>query len=277
MIFPDYIKGQRKGKEAQRIEKDSMKDPFLYEAIEGFDSIGGNHIERIDNIQKRLKAKSKTGTNDRQIWKSAAAAIIIISGIGGYFLSDYHKSGLYARQANENSIIEIYVPETYYNENIAIIVKKNSELAKAYVPNVSRFKIESVENASTSKAEQEILSEDINRQNEIPIEIYVPDDFDSKTSASDETERGKPEPVGGYERYNEYLKRSLRRPVDDVCKNRKGKVTVEFSVNSLGQPFLFDVKCSLCGTSDNEAIRLIQSGPRWTTDSEERVTVDVEF
>lgn len=279
MKFLDYIKGQRKGKDAHRIEKDSMKDPFLYEAIDGFDSIDDNHIERINNIQNRLKAKSKTKNkvNGRQMWQSAAAAIIIIIGIGGYFLTDYHKSGLYAQQANENSIIEIYVPEAYYAENIVVIAQKNAELAKAYKPDISRFKIESEESASMSKAEQEILSEDAKRMSEVPIEIYVPDDFESRTSSPEEANSGKPEPIGGYEKYNEYLKKSLHRPTDDICKDRKGKVAIEFSVNSLGRPFLFDVKYSLCGTSDNEAIRLIQSGPRWTTGSKERVTVKVEF
>lgn len=211
------------------------------------------------------------------MWQTAAAAIIIIIGIGGYFLTDYHKSGLYAQQANENSIIEIYVPEEYYTENIVVIAQKNAELAKAYKPDISRFKIESEESASMSKAEQEILSEDAKRMNEVPIEIYVPDDFESRTSTQEETNSSKPEPIGGYEKYNEYLKKSLRRPTDDICKDRKGKVAVEFSVNSLGRPFLFEVKYSLCGASDNEAIRLIQSGPRWTTGSKERVTVKVEF
>lgn len=211
------------------------------------------------------------------MWQTAAAAIIIIIGIGGYFLTDYHKSGLYAQQTNENSIIEIYVPEEYYAENIVVIAQKNAELAKAYKPDISRFKIESEESASMSKAEQEILSEDAKRMNEVPIEIYVPDDFESRTSTQEETNSGKPEPIGGYEKYNEYLKKSLRRPTDDICKDRKGKVAVEFSVNSLGRPFLFDVKYSLCGASDNEAIRLIQSGPRWTTGSKERVTVKIEF
>ncbi|WP_029903849.1 hypothetical protein [Prevotella sp. 10(H)] len=281
MKFLDYIRGQRKGKDAHRIEKDSMKDPFLYEAIEGFDSIDDNHIERINTIQNRLRAKTKTKKNRSQLWQSAAAAIVIVFGIGGYFLTDYHKSGLYAQQAPDNSIIEIYVPEAYYTENIAVIAQKNSDLAKAYnayKPNISRFKIEREDNASISKEEQELLSEGVNRQNEEPIEIYVPEDFSERTAPSaEESKSGKPEPVIGYEKYNEYLKKSLRRPTDDICKDRKGKVAVEFSVNSLGQPFLFDVKYSLCGTSDNEAIRLIQSGPRWTTGSKERVTVKVEF
>ncbi|MBK5722368.1 hypothetical protein JGH11_15945 [Dysgonomonas sp. Marseille-P4677] len=273
MKFLDYINGQRRGKDAHRIEKSSMRDPFLYEAIEGFDSIDDNHIERISNIQKRLKAKNKTVRNN-QIWQTAAAVVFIV-GLGGYFLTDYHKSGLHAQELSNSAIIEVYVPETYYAENITTIAQKNSEIVRAYKPNISQFRIN--ENETTDHREElEILSEEINRKNETPIEIYVPEDFEEQTSTDDETKSRKPEPIGGYEKYNEYLKKSLRRPTDDICKDRKGKVAVEFSVNSLGQPFLFDVKYSLCGTSDNEAIRLIRSGPRWTTGTE-RVIVKVQF
>lgn len=274
MKFLDYIKGRRKGKDAHRIEKDSMRDPFLYEAIEGFDSVNDNHIERISNIRKRLKAKS--GVNRyNHIWQTVAAAVVVIAGLSVYFLTDYHKSGLHAQVLNNNAIIEVYVPEAYYTENIAIIAQKNAEIAHAYKPNISQFRIEETD-AANSREELEIISEEINKQNETPIEIYVPEDFDSQTQNESGAKGKKPEPIGGYEKYNEYLKKSLRRPTDDICRDRKGKVAIEFSVNSLGQPFLFDVKYSLCGTSDNEAIRLIQSGPRWTTGTE-RVTVKVQF
>jgi hypothetical protein len=277
MSFLDYIKGQRKGKEAHRIEKDSMTDVFLYEAIEGFDSVGGNHSKRISDIQKRIRSKTVKQTG-KQLWQSAAAAVIIVAGVGGYFLADFHKSGLHAQNMAENRIIDVYVPKAYYSENIAVISRKNTEMAKAYKavkPNISRFSIEDKENPSMTKEEQDMLS---GGKSEEPIDIYVPEDFGSRVvSSSEEVKSGKPEPVCGYEKYGEYLKKSLRRPTDDMCKDRKGKVAVEFSVNSLGQPFLFEVKYSLCGTCDNEAVRLIQSGPRWTTGSKERVRVNVEF
>lgn len=274
MNFSDYIRGQRKGKDAHRIEKDAMSDPFLNEAIEGFDSVNDDHMARIENIRKHLGAKSESKTKSQNhIWQTAAA-VIVVAALGVYFLADYHKSGLHAQELNNNTIIEIYVPEAYYAENITTIAQKNSEIARAYKPNISRFKIE--ESEINSREELDIIAEEINKQDETLIEIYVPKDFEKQTLVEHGSENSKPQPIGGYEKYNEYLKKSLRRPTDDICRDRKGKVAVEFSVNSLGQPFLFDVKYSLCGTSDNEAIRLIQSGPRWTTGTE-RVMVKVEF
>ena len=277
MKFLDYIKGQRRGIDAHRIEKDSMKDPFLHEAIEGFDNVDDDHIKSINKIQSRLNFKSKPKPSYQHIWQIAAASIVIIFGLAGYLLTDYHKSNLHAQEFCDNSIIDIYIPEACYIENIAIIAQHNSEVAKTYKPNISQFKIEDEIKVSVSKDELDILAEESTKaEDETLIEIYVPKDFANKPSTLDQTKNRKPEPSIGHEKYNLYLKNSLKRPTDDSCKDRKGKVAVEFSVNEQGKPYLFEVKYSLCGTCDNEAIRLIQSGPRWTFGSE-RVVVKVEF
>ena len=43
MKLLDYIRGLRKGKEAHRLEKESMKDPFLADAMDGYGQVEGNH------------------------------------------------------------------------------------------------------------------------------------------------------------------------------------------------------------------------------------------
>mgnify|MGYP001527627235 CR=1 FL=1 len=39
MKLLDYIRGLRKGKEAHRLEKESMKDPFLADAMDGYGQV----------------------------------------------------------------------------------------------------------------------------------------------------------------------------------------------------------------------------------------------
>ena len=41
MKLLDYIRGLRKGKEAHRLEKESMKDPFLADAMDGYHQVEG--------------------------------------------------------------------------------------------------------------------------------------------------------------------------------------------------------------------------------------------
>jgi hypothetical protein len=274
MNFLDYIKGQRKGPDAHRIEKDSMKDPFMYEAIEGFDSVEDDHTERISHIQNRLRSKSKTIKKHRLVRQSAAACAAVIFVIAGYMVIGYHKSNdLQAQDKGVASIINIYVPEEYYVENIAVIAKHNTETVKTYKPNISKFRIDE---RTQSVDDREIAALSEKQEEEALVEVYAPENFRDGAGSSLGMKEGKPEPAGGYEKYNLYLKSSLRRPADDSCKDRQGKVAIEFSVDEQGRPYLFEVKQSLCGTCDNEAIRLIQNGPRWIPGTE-RVMVRVRF
>jgi len=274
MNFLDYIKGQRKGSDAHRIEKDSMKDPFMYEAIEGFDSLDDDHMERISQIQNRLKAKSKTIKKHHPIWQSVAACAVVIFAIAGYMVIGYHKSNdLQAQDKGATSIINIYVPEEYYVENIAVIAKHNTEVVKTYKPNINKFKIDQ---RAKSLNEKELAALSEKEEDEALVEVYAPENFKDEASSSLSIKKGKPEPVGGYDKYNLYLKTSMHRPTDESCKDRTGKVAIEFSVDEQGNPYLFEVRQSLCGTSDNEAIRLIQNGPKWIPGTE-RVMVRVIF
>ena len=51
MKLLDYIRGLRKGKEAHRLEKESMKDPFLADAMDGYGQVEGNHEQRIGQLR----------------------------------------------------------------------------------------------------------------------------------------------------------------------------------------------------------------------------------
>ena len=56
MRLSDYIQGLRKGKEAHRLEKESMKDPFLADAIDGYNQVEGNHEQRIEKLRMQVSA-----------------------------------------------------------------------------------------------------------------------------------------------------------------------------------------------------------------------------
>lgn len=49
-----YIQGPRKGKDAHRLEKEAMKDPFLSDALDGFQAVKGNHVESIEEMRRRI-------------------------------------------------------------------------------------------------------------------------------------------------------------------------------------------------------------------------------
>lgn len=60
MKLKDYIQGKRHGKEANRLEREAMNDPFLNDAIDGFDSVEGDHLSVIVELEKQIAGKNRS-------------------------------------------------------------------------------------------------------------------------------------------------------------------------------------------------------------------------
>ena len=86
MKLLDYIRGLRKGKEAHRLEKESMQDPFLADAMDGYSQVEGNHEQRIEKLRMQVSAHSAKKKNTRAITWSIAACLAIGFGVSSYFL-----------------------------------------------------------------------------------------------------------------------------------------------------------------------------------------------
>lgn len=308
MSFLRYIKGHRKGKDANRIEKASLKDPFLFDAIEGYDSIKDNHIERLNKIYKSI-GTSEQKNKPFSYTKIVAVIAILIFALGGYLLIDNHKSNLHAQ--NQSVILDIYVPEQFYNQNKEVIEKQNKVLAQAKTtnPEIIPFSVGDTDGPAVSEAELEILSKQ-NPAATDPITIYMPDEYMpekslkkantnilsesssvtlnqnvsntkqvstyfQKSNISSGIPKESPQPVIGYTAFYTYLKNNIKHPTDQ-CTGIKGKVLIEFSIDESGSPILFTIEKSLCISCDLEAIRVIREGSKWSP-SNDRVAVEVEF
>ena len=91
MKLLDYIRGLRKGKEAHRLEKESMKDPFLADAMDGYHQVEGDHEQQIRQLQMRVNAHSAKKRNKYAITWSIAACLMIGIGISSYFPYPYKR------------------------------------------------------------------------------------------------------------------------------------------------------------------------------------------
>ena len=140
MSLIEYIKGRRHGKEAHRIERESMQDPFLSDAIDGFDSAGGDHMERIENMRRQLL--HRTNQNKRWLtYAGIAASIIVIVSIGGYFVfnnkqDEYIAKGVYSLE-KDAADMEI-LPESVTSEDAAVDAGVRDERARQGVTQESR-------------------------------------------------------------------------------------------------------------------------------------------
>ena len=104
MQLKDYIKGNKHGKEANRLEREAMNDPFLQGALDGFDSVAGDHAKIIEQLEEKftrpvIAQKSK---NKSLFYWAAAASILLLIGISTYFFKGIHEDITYDLAVNQN-------------------------------------------------------------------------------------------------------------------------------------------------------------------------------
>ena len=149
-------------------------------------------------------------------------------------------------------------------------IGKNEELAVSYIG------YESVTlPANTQKDMLIAMAEDRNTLDEVVVVGYGSKKGPSITgSVSMLRISGASQPEIGNKAFRQYLKENLVHPTDTLCLHTKGKVVLNFRVDSNGRPTDIQVKKSLCPSADKEAIRLIEEGPDWVKgDKEAKITI----
>jgi hypothetical protein len=84
-------------------------------------------------------------------------------------------------------------------------------------------------------------------------------------------------PVNGWIAYQEYLSDSIRVIPDQKGVPCKGAVILSIRISKKGRPEKIRVIQSLFKTCDQEAIRLIETGPSWIISNERQARVTVNF
>lgn len=130
MKLIDYIRGKRKGKEAHRLERESMQDPFLADAIDGYDTVEGNHEVHIDDLRKMISHKSGKRRTYAVI-SSIAASLLIGIGISFYFIYESNRftEQIYTEKKDTTNVpvnVPVIQPEPITKRNEAIAQNKDT-------------------------------------------------------------------------------------------------------------------------------------------------------
>ena len=163
MKLKDYIQGKRHGKEANRLEREALNDPFLQDALDGFNTVGGNHLDAIGRLEKELgkRIKSNEKSNDNYLWLvGIAASITLLIGFGSLFFIQ-NKSDFVAaidttviNQQNEPE----YLSEQTGQDTLELSPAVNpSPVAKA--PIIAKVKIEESAKIMDFTADKEIVED----------------------------------------------------------------------------------------------------------------------
>ncbi len=114
------------------------------------------------------------------------------------------------------------------------------------------------------------LQSDIDQLSEIVVTGYSP----MKDDTNHEPVVKLAEPVGGRQAYDKYLKNSLHYPQQALDNKIKGRVIVQFIVRTDGSLDDFSVLNGLGYGCDEEVIRLVKVGPKWSPTIEDDVPVE---
>lgn len=241
----EYLRGNRKGKLANRLERDALSDPFLYETLEGLTNVEGDHLKVITDLDRKL---GHYGNSYAQLhlarWGGGVllvvAAILIV-----YFLRSPGGT------PEEVSIVG--------NERVATPVASMSVKEEKVVP-------------------PEDTTEMIAEEQQVDIQVVDKPSVEFTGTVKVIANNDGPVPVGGFAKFGHYAEESLRYPNDALQNGTEGDVTLSFVINDKGHPSRIRVIKWVSSSLSQEAIRLLDEGPEWSsTDTSVSVLLTIKF
>lgn len=267
------------GDEMHALEEKALNDPFLAEAMEGYhdqkniwSEIKKNAALLEENLNTKTKEKKAPVFFIHPGWLRVAAIFIVLLLAGGIAWYTWYR--------------EIPATNILADKNIPQIIKKDStQLPDTTLLADNKF---SQQKADTKKlpAEKPGVSIQKDKANDVqaaPVramqetvqadsieELYkksaigkagAPLPFSQKEIGIDTL----PNPVGGWEAFNQYVNERVVFYKKILVKNYiPGNIKIDFKISKSGQPANYKIVQSLSPTMDSLAVKILQDGPLWT-------------
>ena len=88
----EYLHGNRKGKAANRMEREALSDPFLYEALEGLTSTPGDPIDGLIRLERQLNERARSSRKQKRVWMYVAASLAVLLACGTWRFTRQEKT-----------------------------------------------------------------------------------------------------------------------------------------------------------------------------------------
>jgi len=284
MSIWSYIQGKRYGEEANQLEKEAMRDPFLQDAIDGYDRVNDRPFYHLKKLEKQLSKRTEKRLHSLQAWGIAAAVLLIIC-LTVFFFSNSKVNFLRETTFLKNhtdDVISKYTKDSVYTENNVPVVKQIP--VDRVVQPIQQVQPKQREEIKKSKENQDVVQDDSfdepaqytlsSDEIEALLSTYNnPEEIKTPPPADNPDQTSKP--AKGNKAYDDYIEQNRQQLASANCANQHGKVILLFHVNNQGRPVDIAVLRSLCPEADREAARLLRNGPGWTVgDPVARLEVD---
>ncbi len=180
-----YIQGKRRGKEARRVELESMRDPFLSEALEGYDMVKENHVERIEQLQQQILQRSKKKKRPTYLWYSVAASLLLLLAAGTYFLTrDTAKTDVVLAELSSMAPTAKFDDDTAATQHEQIAMNTAGEKKKS-APPVVAIEIDAEEAADKAMVSDEAaVAEEKNMESSEDGDIVIWEDDEAPAKSN---------------------------------------------------------------------------------------------
>jgi len=284
MRLNDYIQGNRQGKEANRIERKALNDPFLQDALDGFDSIAGNHIGIIEELEQKYSCPAiapKTGKRQFFYWSSAASVLLLI-GFGAYSFLKNTENTTHVIAMNQSPQTEKIIHAAEISE---LLPEQKEEIQQKV--KIAAKETEKVVAKTPSAASVLVMDEDLQILNTNSLalnEMVAMEPEAQKKSMRAESVSGvKAEKISqsddsGQSTFGEkeFQAHCQQKADKNVCNGQGATVKLSFFIDESGKPFKIDYENFSCEEAVKEMEKLISSSPVWTN-TKRKVTMTVKW
>lgn len=181
------------------------------------------------------------------------------------------------RSYDKRSIDHLLVAETVETEEMVEITKQEQPKPKMEAPKPQVTKIEVVEDDVEVEDEIEI---DVDVDQDTEIEEYTPPEIEDEEIEEAEiftVVESMPEFPGGPAKMMEYIGKNIKYPMMAREAGIEGRVFVNFVVEPDGSISHVKVLRPIGGGCDEEAVRVIESMPKWNPGKQRGTAVRVSF
>jgi TonB family protein len=221
--------------------------PSAFEDAAKIETLKKDEIERNVTSDKR-KSLSSAGAKEPTVTYNAARKIV---------------RGKVTFSEDGTGLPGVNVLVQGSNEGAVTDAQGNYQIAVEGQPTLqfSFIGFTTTEVKATSDELNVTLDPDISELSEVVV-VGISDDVGFQPSTPTVMELAAPE--GGRRMFKQYLEQNLQYPQQALENKIEGKVTVQFTIDMTGQLSDFRVVRGLGFGCDDEVIRLIRQGPKWS-------------
>ena len=281
MPLKDYIQGKKRGKEANRLEREALSDPFLQEALDGFDSVVGDHVQVIDRLEKRFSKTAVAPQKNKKvfIYWSIAASVLLLIGFSTVLFLERSKLlnppeiAFLELQKSESEILvdsPVFLEESSQEPLIAAKTtpKSISAPTRSSTPLVVEENIPSEKMIIVEADYLAYLPEaPVEMENEVAAVEYDMQKESAKTSSVTRVSEAKiskndsiQSPFGEKE-FQIYCQQKTDK---NICNGESATVKVSFFIDEMGKPSKIEYKRYSCEEVKEAMENLLASSPAWT-------------